>query len=169
MAMFEPSKQVQFVDRADWASAWLAAVFLVVFPIAIFKIWQEPREVAPLIYIVPFTAIFVSVVPYLLKLVLKAQTRQFQINPDSNQLDISVTSLLRRDFEQVPALNVQSLTFETTDNDGFWYSAEIRLNDGRSLCFAQGSYEPGVRNDLARMQEQLSSIRPDIRVIEKKR
>lgn len=156
--------QVRFIDRGDWPQAFVCLTFLIVFPVAIVAMWNEPREVAPLKYLVPFAALFALGLPFLLKQVVSARTRELLVDSQKGQITLLTWYPYQKSTEVFRPHLVNKLVFETTVDDGYWYCAKLVLRNSRKIVFAQGSHEPHVRAELAKMTAVLVHAKPDLHI-----
>ena len=153
---------VVFHDGKDWLEAGLCMIFLIVFPVAILAMLREPRDVAPLYFVVPFGLIFAACVPFLVRRVRLARSRRISFAPASGSLEIVERTPFRQDRRTVDADEIARLEFLTTDNDGYWYTASIVLGDGTSIAFAQGNHRPHVRERFAALLAEVQRVNPRV-------
>lgn len=158
--------ETRFVDRGDWPQAGVCLVFLIVFPLAIIAMWQAPRDIAPLHFLIPFAALFALGSPFLAQQVVTARTREMRVNVQTGESSIIAARPLQRSLEVIPAAISKALIMEVTRNDGFWYSAYLELQGSRRINFAQGSHKAAVRTELKRMAEALLPTHPALPVRE---
>jgi len=145
MTETEQPAEERFIDRGDWSSAIVSLIFLIGFPIGIAAMWREPRDVAPLVYLVPFTAIFALGIPYLWKPLSTARTRELRVDTRTGEIIFLSQRPLQRQTERIAAASVRRLVFETHDNDGYWHCAMLELTDARRIQFCQGSHKASVQ------------------------
>lgn len=145
----------------------MCLMFLIVFPIAIIAIWNAPREDAPLVFIVPFTAVFAIAMPFLVRQIAGAHTRRIAIDRPSCSIKLSMKRPFRAAQSRTIAMGqVRRVLFETTDHDGYWYCAMLDLRDGDRIGFAQGNHEETVFAKAERMLMALRMMQPDMEIVE---
>lgn len=160
--MTQTDSSLMFKDDKDWLEAGLCMVFLIVFPVAILALLREPRDVAPLYFVVPFGLIFAACVPFLVRRVRSARSRRISFAPASGSLEIVERTPFHRHSRTVGADDIARLEFETADNDGFWYTASVVLGDGTSIAFAQGTNRPYVRERFAALLAEVQRVNPRV-------
>ncbi|MEP1945179.1 MAG: hypothetical protein ABJJ20_00035, partial [Lentilitoribacter sp.] len=121
-----------------------------------------PRDAAPLHFVVPFTALFLLGLPFLVKELIYARTREFLVNCQTGEITLVMKRPLQSSVERIAPHSISKLIFRTTDNDGYWHHAMIEINTRRTISFAQGGHEPAVRAEYERMIEALKVIVPHL-------
>ena len=151
-----------FVDRADWFSAAIATVFLLVFPLVIVAMWLAPREEIPLYFVAPFTAIFAFAVPFLFGMVRNARSRRFLMR--GSRLEIEEWRPFRqmRHILDVSAGDISHLELVTTENDGYWYMGSVVVQDGDRFVFSQSGSKDVVQDDIRAMLDRLHPFNSEI-------
>lgn len=155
-----------FRDDKDWLEAALFLVFLTAFPLAILALWRQPAGVVPVYVALPFTAIFLVTVPFLVGRVRAARTRHVSFDRVAGVVEVVERRPWRRDRTRVDPQEIDRVVFNTTDNDGFWFTARLVLSDGRGFTFAQGSWRPDVWEKYQRLAAALQQANPGIRLVE---
>lgn len=155
-----------FRDGKDWPEAAIFLVFLIAFPFAMVALWRLGSEVVPVYFALPFTLVFLVAVPFMAGRLRAARTRQISFVPAIGVLHVIESRPGRRDHTRADAGEVDRIEFNTTDNDGFWYTASLVLRDGRSFGFAQGNWRPDVSEKYERFAASLRQANPDIRLVE---
>jgi hypothetical protein len=155
-----------FVDKGDWPAAAVCLVLLVIHTVGLAILWQEPRDVAPLYFLIPFTGVFLIATPFLIKQVLVARTRRVELCPGERQFVITERSLFTKRVRHESLDHMVAVVFETTDNDGYWYRGLVELRPGEKITFVQGSYRPAIRAEFDALVKRLADCAPHVEALE---
>lgn len=159
-------KVLIITDKGDWITAVVFSLFLVAFPIAIWAVWHQPRDLAPLYFVVPFTLFFLLTVPFLLRAVFGARTNRFSFNYKTKKFKLMRKGLFFQETIEEPLAAINRLILVTSDNDGYYYKLLLELSDGQRLKLAQGSWEPSIREIAEVHQDWLNKAGYSVPIIE---
>ncbi len=109
-----------------------------------------------------FSAVFAASVPFLIKRVVSARTRQVTFDTLTRKISVRELTPLSIRHRQLRVTEIEGLEFNAHDNYGYWYTASLKLADGTRVASAQGSYEPDVRERHDDLLHRLQKVVPDI-------
>ncbi|MDZ7588840.1 MAG: hypothetical protein U5J78_06805 [Parasphingorhabdus sp.] len=152
---------------------WLFyAVLLIPFFIAVPYLWLAPRDKAPLMFIVPFTLIFVLALPFVVRHILHLEYIRMTLDrrprADSGGLIMIQTRgiFTRRNIVK-PLDQIWRMEMEVSDNDGYFYSVDLAFRDGTKIALTQGSHKAGVLQECDNLREFLHRDIPELQMVER--
>lgn len=145
---------IAFHDKGDWPQALLCLVFLLIFPPVLYAMWASPEEI-PWLVSAMATPFVLGGCAWFVVTIRNARSRLLEVDRKNAVITLRESRPFQERHETIAFAEIDSVHFERSDNDGYYYEAQLRLADGRGITFAQGSFEPKVQEQVERMMQAL--------------
>lgn len=136
--------------KNDYAGCmWIFYTFLLLpFIPAIYLLWQEPRDSAPLYFVLPFTLMFIISAPLIIREAVKMKIVTLEINRTIEEVKITKGALYKKSHKTYTLSEIKKIEVECSDNDGEFFNVNMLFDDGNRLPILHGSYRAGVFNQI---------------------
>lgn len=144
--------------KNDYAGCmWLFYTFLFLpFVVGIYLLWQEPRETAPLYFVLPFTLVFLATAPILIWQAMKMRIVTVEIDRTLGTAKITKSAIFSKTYDSRKLDEINAIHVECSDNDGEFFNVTLRFKDDDELPIIHGSSRTGVYDEITRIAEFLS-------------
>lgn len=161
--MTEP---VCFRDQGDWPEALMCLVLGAVSLPLVGWLWTLPASDVPRVFLVPFTAVFLISLPFLVRSVSGARTRTLSVDTATGAMTLEHRRMFAKTTETFTAIEAAQIVHDVRDDDGVWTKSVLHLVGGREVIFAQGGSPEETRSAADRLAAALGLFRTEVPVVE---
>lgn len=159
MRDFDKRDTVVWRDGGDWGGAIVVLLLGLAFATASWATFRDNGEAIARQIALPLSVLLFAISVFLFFWFLRAKSRRIEFNRRTGALNITFTAPWSREVLTASIEDVAELIFWTTENDGFWYHAVVRLLSGRDVVIAQGANRDIVYDRLNDMQREFARHR----------
>jgi hypothetical protein len=150
-------------------SVWiLHAIFLLVFPTAIWAMWTTREVYIPVAFNSVFTLLFLGAVPFLIRGILKEHLVCAELDAGNGTIQVCRRGLFKRSSDYREFGDIERIEMRTSESDGEFHSVYLVFRDGFEFPFLHGNHRQGVESERDRFVSFIRQVRSDVIVIEQK-
>ena len=154
--------------KNDYAGCmWIFYTVLIVpFIFGIYLLWQEPRDVAPLYFVLPFTVLFLFAAPILIKQAVKMKIVTLEIDRTLGHIKISKSALFSKKKELRKINEIDFIKVECSDNDGEFFNVNMHFKDSAIRPILHGNHRVSIFGQIEDINDFLEVRFPKITIQE---
>jgi len=146
-----------FLKNNHAGCMWIfTSVLMLPFIPAIYFLWNEPRDIVPLYFVLPFTLIFVVAAPIMLRELAKMCIVTVEINRTIGEVKITQSAFFVRNQLVYAIRDIVCIEIECSDNDGEFFDVKMVLKNDQKFPILHGNYKPGITDKIEKITEFLA-------------
>jgi len=146
-----------FIKNYHAGCMWIfMSVLMVPFIPAIYFLWNEPRDIVPLYFVLPFTLIFLVAAPLMLREAAKMRIVTVEINRTLGEVKITKSAFFSRNRSVHAIRDIACIDIECSDNDGEFFDVKMVLKNDEKFPILHGNYKPGIIDKIEEITEFLA-------------
>lgn len=143
--------------KNDYAGCmWIFYSFLLIpFVAGIYLLWQEPSDVVPLYFLLPFTFGFLITTPIMLKEAIKMRIVTLEMDRTLGNISISKSALFSKSHETREISEINTIQVECSDGDGEFFNVSMHFKDGYKLPILHGNHRDSIFSQIQEINDFL--------------